>query len=54
VLAASDVVLTTYNTLAVDYAKKSSPLHKIFWYRVVLDEGNNTLSWICFWPWQHD
>ena len=40
-LAASDVVLTTYNTLAADYAKKSSPLHEIFWYRVVLDEGNS-------------
>ena len=40
ILAASDVVITTYNTLAADdKAKKQSPLHKISWYRVVLDEG---------------
>ncbi|KAB5577889.1 SNF2 family domain-containing protein [Coniochaeta sp. 2T2.1] len=41
VLAASDVVLTTYNTLAADTAKRKSPLHNISWYRVVLDEANS-------------
>ncbi|KAB5535361.1 SNF2 family domain-containing protein [Coniochaeta sp. 2T2.1] len=41
VLAASDVVLTTYNTLAADSARRKSPLHNISWYRVVLDEANS-------------
>ncbi|KAK8127289.1 hypothetical protein PG984_008397 [Apiospora sp. TS-2023a] len=39
-LAASDVIITTYNTLAWDYEKKSSALHAIGWYRVVLDEAH--------------
>lgn len=34
----TDLVLTTYSTLASDY-KKSGLLHKMEWYRVVLDEG---------------
>ncbi|XP_078266571.1 helicase-like transcription factor isoform X3 [Rhinoraja longicauda] len=40
-LAEQDVVLTTYNTLTVDYGGGSaSPLHKVKWLRVVLDEGH--------------
>ena len=38
----ADVVLTTYNTLVAEFGSKASPLHKLHWYRVVLDEG--TLS----------
>ncbi|KAL2881818.1 hypothetical protein SGCOL_002975 [Colletotrichum sp. CLE4] len=37
----SDVVVTTYNTLSAEFEKKSSILHKIGWYRVVLDEGKS-------------
>jgi SNF2 family DNA or RNA helicase len=41
VLAQSDVVITTYNTLATDFTSlnRKSLLHKIHWYRIVLDEG---------------
>lgn len=39
VLADSDIVLTTYHTLAADFAAKRSPNHDIGWFRVVLDEG---------------
>ncbi|KAK8106768.1 SNF2 family N-terminal domain-containing protein [Apiospora kogelbergensis] len=39
-LASYDVVITTYNTLASDYKKKKSILHKIGWYRIVLDEAH--------------
>lgn len=40
-LAGQDVVLTTYNVLSSDYGNKaSSPLHKVNWLRVVLDEGH--------------
>jgi hypothetical protein len=41
----SDIVVTTYNTLTVEYQTKSehSLLHQIGWYRVVLDEGKPTL-----------
>lgn len=35
----SDIVLTTYNTLAAEFSDKRSRLHKIGWWRVVLDEG---------------
>ena len=37
-LTSTDVVLTTYGTLAADY-KKAGLLQKMEWYRVVLDEG---------------
>ncbi|XP_031418878.1 helicase-like transcription factor [Clupea harengus] len=40
-LAGQDVVLSTYNVLASDFGNKaSSPLHKVSWLRVVLDEGH--------------
>lgn len=39
----SDVVITTYNTLAKEFGvagqTRTSPLHSIEWFRVVLDEG---------------
>ncbi|XP_074614398.1 helicase-like transcription factor [Acropora palmata] len=37
-----DIVLTTYFTLASDYRRLQdhSPLHKIKWFRVILDEGH--------------
>jgi SNF2 family DNA or RNA helicase len=38
----SDIVLTTYHTLAADFAAPTSPVHEIAWFRVVLDEGRRT------------
>ncbi|KFO91269.1 Helicase-like transcription factor, partial [Buceros rhinoceros silvestris] len=41
VLSEQDVVLTTYNILATDYGNRGdSPLHKVKWLRIVLDEGH--------------
>ncbi|XP_038045118.1 helicase-like transcription factor, partial [Patiria miniata] len=41
-LVSEDVVITTYNTLAHEYKTKkgNSPLHKVEWLRIVLDEGH--------------
>ncbi|KAH0624065.1 hypothetical protein JD844_007394 [Phrynosoma platyrhinos] len=41
ILSRQDVVLTTYSVLASDYGTRgNSPLHKLKWLRVVLDEGH--------------
>ncbi|NXS96035.1 HLTF factor, partial [Jacana jacana] len=41
VLSEQDIVLTTYNILATDYGVRGdSPLHKVTWLRIVLDEGH--------------
>ncbi|XP_050164732.1 helicase-like transcription factor isoform X3 [Myiozetetes cayanensis] len=41
VLSEQDVVLTTYSILATDYGiRGNSPLHKVKWLRIVLDEGH--------------
>lgn len=39
VLADSDIVLSTYHTIAAESTDKTSPLWQISWFRVVLDEG---------------
>lgn len=43
-LMEADIVITTYNTLAVEYKNRPSILHDIEWYRVVLDEGMSKSS----------
>ncbi|NXI51988.1 HLTF factor, partial [Chloroceryle aenea] len=41
ILSEQDIVLTTYNILATDYGVRGdSPLHKVKWLRIVLDEGH--------------
>lgn len=42
----SHIVITTYNTLTTEYQLKSEPsrLHKIRWYRIILDEGKQNHS----------
>ncbi|KAM6127631.1 LOW QUALITY PROTEIN: helicase-like transcription factor [Phoenicopterus ruber ruber] len=41
ILSEQDIVLTTYNILATDYGiRDDSPLHKVKWLRIVLDEGH--------------
>lgn len=39
-----DVVLSTYGTVAADLARNRGLLDRIHWYRIVLDEGECTLS----------
>ncbi len=38
-IADAEVVLSTYHTLAGESAKSTSPLLKIHWFRIILDEG---------------
>ncbi|KAI0514753.1 hypothetical protein F5B22DRAFT_636859 [Xylaria bambusicola] len=40
VLADCDLIVTTYQTLRTEFASKKSKLHKIWWYRIVLDEAH--------------
>ncbi|KAI0538256.1 SNF2 family N-terminal domain-containing protein [Xylaria digitata] len=40
VLADSDLIVTTYQTLRHEYVGKRSKLHKIEWFRIVLDEAH--------------
>lgn len=39
-IADAEVVLSTYHTLAGESAKSTSPLFKIHWYRIILDEAH--------------
>lgn len=39
-----DIVLTTYGTVAADISRGRTMLHRINWFRVVLDEGNNLIA----------
>jgi SNF2 family DNA or RNA helicase len=34
-----DIVFTTFATVAAEFRRGNSPLAKIHWYRIVLDEG---------------
>lgn len=43
-LCDADLVITTYHTLASDFANRRDPLNDIEWYRLVLDEGENDFS----------
>ncbi len=38
-LADTDIVLSTYHTIAAEALDHSSPVYKIEWFRIVLDEG---------------
>ena len=42
VLLDNDIVFTTYATVAYEYSCGNSLIHKVMWYRVVLDEGAPT------------
>lgn len=39
-----DVVMTTYATVASDVVKKSNLLQQIMWFRIILDEGMESIS----------
>ncbi|KAF2736997.1 hypothetical protein EJ04DRAFT_431957 [Polyplosphaeria fusca] len=39
-LREADLIITTYHTLASDFAGKKNPLNDIEWYRLVLDEAH--------------
>jgi SNF2 family DNA or RNA helicase len=42
-VGAADIVITTYHTLASDFAGTKSVLRNLEWYRLVLDEGIQAL-----------
>lgn len=50
-LADSDVVLSTYHTISHEAKDKTSPLWKLKWFRIILDEGKpySPYSWILLW-----
>jgi SNF2 family DNA or RNA helicase len=35
----ADIIITTYHTLASDFASKRNRMNALEWYRLVLDEG---------------
>ncbi|KAL7953178.1 SNF2 family N-terminal domain-containing protein [Trichoderma compactum] len=35
-----DIILTTYGTLMVEFRKRTGPLYRLSWYRLVLDEAH--------------
>lgn len=43
-LLSHDIILTTYGTVAADIKAKNDLLHRVVWYRVVLDEGRHTFE----------
>jgi SNF2 family DNA or RNA helicase len=47
-IANADIVLSTYHTVAGESSKTTSPLFRIYWFRIVLDEGTYYLSNICY------
>lgn len=47
VLADSGIVLSTHHTIAAESTDPTSPLTKIHWFRIVLDEGNCSLLLLC-------
>lgn len=44
VLADSDIVLSTYHTISYESTDKASPLWKIKWFRIILDEGRSSTA----------
>lgn len=42
-LADSDIVLSTYHTVAAEVLDLTSPLNQITWFRIVLDEGKKAV-----------
>lgn len=40
-LADSNLVLSTYATIAAESLQPESALYRVIWFRVVLDEGEN-------------
>jgi SWI/SNF-related matrix-associated actin-dependent regulator of chromatin subfamily A3 len=38
-IAQYDLVLTTYDTLAIEFSRGNSVLQRVSWFRIILDEG---------------